>query len=328
MITLGNLFHDDSSDKAYVIFVLGQSNAAGRSEISRLANTQYNYKGISTGYPTVRVAQAQYVSNPSNVYIYYKGDGSLIDTNLFPDNGAWAAYSAATNATFDIHATIPTANYFGPELSLATKIADATGKKVYIVKCAVGGTGLIFDTATSLPGVWNYVMSNLAMNYFIRRAARDLKIYDPGKKLVPLTVLWWQGEQDAINGASSATYQSEFAKLKTNIDNAILDSFNLRQSYLWNLVKLSYNRDAAETTINTAITNIVSANSDCRTIDISAYPRKFDLSTGEASPVTANPTTGITTPTNSAGGVDNFHASYIGMLSVGELAYANISSLL
>lgn len=308
---------------AKVIIVLGQSNASGRAEVARLANTDYNYKGISTGYPSVRAGQAQYVTNPANVYTYWKGN-SKTSANLAADNGSWTAYTAGSNgngnANFDLATTGPTYNVFGSELSLATQLQESSGQEVYIIKCAVGGTSLTFNTTTTDPGTWNYTLRNVAAEFFIKRGMRDLRTFRPNTFFELAGVVWWQGEQDATDNVSAATYQSEFMGMKQVIDNAIKESFTIKKPYLWNMVKVSFNRNAAEGVINTALANVVAANSDCRLVNIDGYPRKMDLATDEASPVAVNYTS------NSAGGADNEHSSYIAQLAAGELIFNNIQS--
>lgn len=306
--------HNAVPDKVYVIINMGQSNAQGSAVKARLANTQFNYNGISTGYPTVRVAQAQYGTNPL-VYRYYKPNpantGMTIDIDRMAlDIGSWVNYY---DNSLGIH--------FGHVLSLSTKITDATGRKVYIIDCAVNGTSLISGAATGSPGTWNYTLRIAAIEYFLKRGIRDLRTLEPNKEIQLLTVDWWHGEQDAANGATTSAYQTAMLDFKAYIDAAINQTFNIKSHYVWNFVKISHNRNAAEALINTAFDNIVASVANCFAITVSSYPRRMDLTVAEASPITkASP--------NSVGSNDDEHGSYIMQLSAGELIYQNIVSLL
>ncbi|MES2731732.1 MAG: sialate O-acetylesterase [Bacteroidota bacterium] len=320
---LGNRFRADTTTKVYLLLSIGQSQCSGRAETARLANTNFNYKGIAAGYPTHRVAQAQYTTTPSNVYIYNKGNDKT-NGNIEADNGAWQAYTAGSNDHIDL-AAAPLFVNFGPELSLSTQLSDATGKAIYVAKFGVGGTALTNNTTTTDPGCWNYTLRYQAVEYILKRAVRDLRTAQPTKRIVFLGVLWMQGEQDATTAQTAATYEAEFNSLKRYVDNSIKETLNLRQPYPWILAKLSFNQDAAETVINTAITSIDTNNSDCYSIDLSSYPRKYDLTTTEATPVAKVAITTGNTPTNSVNGADNYHGSYIYQLAAGELTY-NIMS--
>lgn len=312
----------DTTSAVELVIILGQSNASGRGEVRRLGNTQYNYKGVSTGYPSTRTTQAQYDSLPSGIFIYAKPANTEL-TALALDNGEWQAYQAGVqgNCNWDL-AAVPTYKVFGPELSLSQMIKDSTGREVFIIKCARGGTSLTPGIGSETPGDWNNTLRQVAADYFIKRGVRDLKVLRPGKRINLSAVIWWQGENDAGAGVTAVNYQTQFNSLKSYLDNAIGETIALRHGYYWNLVKLDFNQTTNEATINTAFDAIASAKSDCKVIDISAYPRKFDLSTAEAVPVTKNFTL------NSAGGADNNHSSYLSYLACGELVFQQIKHYL
>jgi hypothetical protein len=300
-------------DVAYFIILMGQSNADGRREPTRLQNTQYNYKGIGAGYPSVRTTQAQYVASPSNVFIYYKSVASSDDMSV--DVATWQAYTAGVNSSHDD-------NSFGTELSCATRINDLTGKPVYIVKVAYGGTSLNTDTPSAsqlAPGNWNPTNRYIAMEFYLRRAMRDFRTANPTVRPVLLAINWWQGENDAINGVGTATYESEFAALKTYIDARVRGEFviDVGSEPVWNITRLHFNLDAAEGLINTALDNIAAAYTDVEIIDAAPYPRGVDLTTAEAAPLP------VGLP-NADGGLDNNHTAYIGLLGIGEKQVDNI----
>ena len=292
------------------ILSLGQSHAMGRQEPTRLQNTQYNYKGIGAGYPTVRSGQGQYVLNPSGVYIYQKflPGGPTDPTSV--DDGSWAPYVAGTNSTYKGKA-------FGPELSCATRLSDHTGKDVYIVKCAFGGTGLSSTcTGSSPPGNWNNTVRAVAAEDYLRRAMRDFRTANPTLRPRLLGINWWQGEQDATEGKTSAVYQAQFALFRTYWQGIIQGLF-VEQDFAWNVTKLKYNEDANEATINGALTTIASTYADTYLVDATPYPQGNALTVSEAAPMA------VGSP-NTDGGTDNNHVSYIGLLGVGEYMADNI----
>jgi hypothetical protein len=297
--------------KAYFIILLGQSNADGRREPTRLQNTDFNYKGIAAGYPTVRSGQAQYVAAPSGVYIYRK---TGVNTDDFsPDNGSWQAYEAGVTSSYDDNA-------FGSELACATRIKDTTGTDAYIIKVAFGGTGLSnTNTASTVPGNWNPTVRYMAAEFWIKRALRDFRTSNPTVRPELLCINWAQGEQDGVEGRTAAVYEAQFAALKTYMERIVGECFVVDNDrrYIWNIANLKFNENAAEAVINTALTNIVATYSDAYLCDITPYPQGDALTVAEAAPLA------VGLP-NADGGLDNNHISYIGQLSMGELQYENI----
>lgn len=307
--------HDTPLTKAYFIILLGQSNADGRREPTRLQNTQFNYKGIAAGYPTPRVAQEQYVADPADVYIYHKSVASSADMSV--DVATWQAYEAGVNSSHDD-------NSFGTELSCATLIQEATDRPVYIVKVAYGGTSLNTNTPSASqfsPGNWNPTNRYIAMEYYLKRAMRDFRAANPTIRPELLCINWWQGENDGINGVSTATYEAQFLLLKAYIDKAVRGEFVIEEGRdpIWNLTRLNFNENAAEALINTALDNVATALDDTYIINCAAYPKGDELTVAEAAPLA------VGLP-NADGGLDNDHTSYIGQLAVGELQFENIQS--
>lgn len=300
-------------DKAYFILLLGQSNADGRREPTRLQNTQYNYQGIATGYPAVRTTQPQYAAAPSNVFIYRK---TGVNTDDFsPDNGTWTAYEAGVTSSYDDNA-------FGSELACATLIQQATGRPVYIVKVAFGGTGLSnTNTASTAPGNWNPTIRYMATEFWLKRAMRDFRAANPTLRPELLCVNWAQGEQDGVEGRSQSVYEAQFAQLKTFVDRAVQGAFVIESNRkpVWNLASLKFNENASEAVINAAIDAIVATYDDAYLCSVQPYPQGDALTPAEAAPLpVGNP--------NADGGLDNNHISYIGQLAMGELQFANIQT--
>jgi hypothetical protein len=294
------------------VVMMGQSNMAGRRELSRLANTQYNYQGIAAGYPAVRTTQAAYVAAPSDVYIYRKPGTAPSDHAL--DNGQWQAYEAAVNSG-NRPATPPL--QFGPEISTGVRLTQHTGRPVYMIKCAFGGTGLSrINTGSSAPGNWNPQISAIAALYFIARAVRDFKAANPGVRPRLIGVMWWQGEEDVQMGISKAQYKAAWAEFKTYMERTMQGVFVMDKLPVWIVTRLRYFETAAEGVINDALDEIAAEAADVHIVDCAPYPQGHELTTAEAAPMA------VGTP-NAGGDNDDDHTSYIGRIAVGEL-YAEV----
>lgn len=300
--------HIDEIAFANVLVVMGQSNAVGRHENSRLANMDYNYHGISAGYPAVRDGQAQYTATPDGVYIYRKpGDRSA---NHSLDNGAWTAYQAGSNSSNSDSSGLLS---FGSELSAAVRLRQATGAPVYVIKCAFGGTGLArTNTGSNVPGNWQTNIRGLAMNYWLSRGIRDLKTYAPGLRPRIMGICWWQGEEDGQMGIGKDEYKDEFLDMQQYMLRTINGLFVVDKPPVWVVTKLRYLQTAGEGVINDALTELAGENASIELVDCSPYPKGNELTTQQAAPMNTG------TP-NSDGSNDDNHMSYIGRLSVGEL---------
>lgn len=292
----------------YVIKMAGQSNASGRAQWGRMANNDYNYKGISdaiTGYPAVSGGRPKYLKNPPGCFIYYKGNDR--NQNYVTDNGSWQALNAGVNTVGD-----GTVDYFGAEVSMATRIQEAIGKEVFIIKAAWGDTALNeFKTGTTWPNINNYYRTIDSYAY-TQRAFRDLKTFRPNAKIVFLGELWWQGEADL---SVYDQYEFEWNKYQRFMSNIIKSYVSIdRFDYKRIIVKLKY-YSAANNAIMNNVFDTIAANNPGRvfTIDHSICPQKQSLSPAEASPIA------IGSP-NSGGGSDDSHSSYISQQYVGEKA--------
>lgn len=301
------------------ILVMGQSNADGRCTANRLANTSFNYKGIATGYPAARTTQDQYPyvsGDPTpGLKVYFKTQFAGDDQAL--DNGAWYDYEIGLN---NGHFNSNPAHRIGPEFSMGVKLNDLTGKNIWIIKCAYVGTALTNTiTPNNPPGNWNNTNREIAIDYFVKRAVRDYKTANPGRRLRLLGIVWWQGENDANAGISTATYTTQFNSFKAYIEREVYGQFVIPagKEPIWNLVRLNFYNNAAEGLINTALSNIVAANPRFYLVDSSPYPQCQELSVAEASPIS------VGSP-NSAGTNDDAHSSYIAELAVGELCAQNV----
>lgn len=311
---IGRRLNPVPPERVLFILCMGQSNMDGRTISARLANTQYNYKGIADGYPAVRTTQGQYTTTPSGVYTYWKTLFPSDDQSL--DNGSWQQLVIGTNNS---HTGASTADQVGPELSLCTRLREATGLEVRMVKIGFGATGLTNTITTSnAPGNWNNTNRFIAIEYYLKRAMRDFRAAFPNKRPVLVGINWWQGEKDANEGITQATYEAQFESLRQYITQEVYSQFVIQRPPIWNLVKLNYWQNAAEDTINAALAAIVAANSaDFRLVDSQPYPTAAELTSAEAAPVA------VGTP-NSEGLNDDGHASYIAQLAVGERMADNI----
>lgn len=292
-----------------IIIILGQSNAGGNAEPGRIPNTQFNYNGIAAGYLNPRTTQPQYIANPAGLWIYYKYAPGSANQSL--DVAKWQKYNASITGRIE-------GPGFGSALSLGTSIMDYCNRECFIIQPTWGGTALIEGTTSNPPGTWNNTTRQIALEYYIQRAARDLRLFRPRKQLRVVNVAWWQGENDAINGQTKSAYKAAFASLKSYIDNGIVSEFGPKQ-YEWNIVSLKYNENAAEAVINDALAEIAAENADCNLVNQSTYPQKDALTSQEASPVPVGQ--GVI-----GSGGDDGHSSYITQLAIGELIFNNIQS--
>jgi len=293
-------------DEVYFIMLFGQSNADGRATAARLANVNWNYRGISTGYPAPRTTQGVYSGTPPNVYIYNKGNNSGFNTEP-PDNGVWELLNAGVNNSKK--GSLPV-GYIGVELSLATLLQEYSGKDVYIVKAGFFSTYLYsLPVLASGPGTWQFTNRHIAMEFYLRRAVRDFRAANPNKRAVPVLKYWWQGENDAVEGRTADQYEGDLADMCSYMDGVVRECFVIDEGKdpLWIMSKLDFTQSAAEGVINTGITNYAAGADNVVVLDPAPYPRRSDLSAAEQLP-------------NDGGSSDNNHSSYIAILAMGELA--------
>lgn len=296
--------------KVPTIILLGQSNNDGAMQATRLANTLWNYKGILANWPNTRVAQAQYVYNPSNVHIYNRAAAQASDWRA--DTGAWQAYQAGVNSR-----NVTTASntvLFGNECYLAQCIQDVHGGQVAIIKPSFAGVGLLPTSVTVAPGPFNNISRDIAMQIYLQRAVRDYAAYNPGHVLDPVCVVWWQGEAEASLASGTAAYQAAWLEMYPLIRDSIRSLFPIRRDPVWNLVKLDFYRNAAETNINTALSNCAAAipSGYYITSHTGKSLQKQELTAGQASPLTKG------SPTNITGNDDDAHSNYIAGQLVAE----------
>lgn len=305
-------------EEALFVFSNGQSNAVGYDVMERLANDDYNYKGISTGYPTQRSGQEQYPMSGvvPGVFIYFKTDDPADDQSL--DDGSWQPLELGVNNCQNSGDF----NGIGPDLSMCIKLHEYTGKDIYLIKCAYPGTALASSvTPTNPPGNWNNTNREIFINYFVKPALADFRAANPTIRPRLLAFNWWQGEHDALNSISTAGYKVHHNTLAAYWEEEVLGQFvtTTTQLPIWNLTKLRFRENAAEDDINDALTELVAEHSRYYLVDCSPYPQTEELTADEAAPIAVS-----TVGNNSAGREDDNHNSYIAQLAVGELWAQNI----
>jgi hypothetical protein len=308
---------------AYCILHMGQSNGDGNAQGERLANTLWNYRGLLQNWPATRTTEAQYSATPADVFIYNKQN--VFDGPWMDDDGAWEAYTIGASGNSRNRISSGQVTYFGHEAILAQDIVNATGKEVFILKPSFSDTPLsVTLTSPTGPGPWNNVCRTLAAQAYIARAVRDFAAFRPGVRLKIVGVSWWQGENDANGGRTSAQYQADFALFRSMIAPVIEAHFVIDDAPVWNIVALDFLQTAAEGVINTALQAICTAYGYNYVDDhIGKSTRKRDLTVAQADPLTKG--VNITTP-NASGGLDDNHTGYIGHQLVGQRCFANIQS--
>jgi len=320
---IGNRYHVTVPDSnIYVVIILAQSNGVGRAQSARIANPYYNYKGIATYYPDTSTIRGRYVTRPNNTYIYFKDQSKSANHNL--DNGQWRLDTAGVNS-----ATDNTRPEFGLDIPLGTYINDSTSKKVFFIKAAWGDTRLTDTTSSDATvGTWNNTNRNLASYYYISRGIRDLRTLYPTKRIVLVSIIWWQGEADANLHVTKSAYKTAFVSLKSFIEtNLKQDLWVTGNTPNWQLVKINFYQTVYETLIRDALTELSDELYDVDLIDIDAYPQKEDLTNtvgvfDESSPLAKG------SPINADGGDDDRHQSYIAQFAAAEKIGANIRRLI
>lgn len=270
-----------ASDRIFVIASFGQSNAIGRAESGRLALTTYP-------------------DQPANVQIYYKPDY----TSAL--NGGFEPYSAGFHTIEpDLSAAY---TLYSQTLVAAYRLRDYSGNMVYIIPMGDGGIAL--EQNLTSPD-WSPASTgecfDIFTQYYWDRAIANIIALNPGKVITPI-IIWAQGETDATDGTATADYATNFSALYT-----ALRAHGTYASYLtaapWIIPTLNYQQDANETTINADFVAFAAGTGLGRVfvVDMSAQPRKIDLTSGEKGGIVATSPTG-----------DDEHLSYKAQNYLGE----------
>lgn len=299
--------------------MITQSQNDGWDVMERLANDDYNYKGMdddATGYPAVRGARTPY-SYPAvpGTYTYWMGSNNAADFTV--DDKAWEPLVIGTNNGFHDGAAF---NGVGPELTLCTDLHEATGKTILLFKMCFPGTGISSMATPGTPGNWNNTNRQIWMDYCIARGLRDWRAANPTHRVRYIGTCAWPGGRDAIDGISTATFKTQLGLLKTYVDNSIGSLFVTPTSKLpiWNYADVNFFPEghptyANQTAINLGTTQFVAENARCYLVNTAAYPKCNTQTAEEAAPIAVN-TSGL----NSAGRQDDNHPTRICMDIVGS----------
>lgn len=190
-----------ADNEAWVYFINGQSLAVGNALKSTLS--------------------APLNSPIPRAYIYYKPNSTTDNAAAYAaDNGNWEQLTTENNQLTDIAAL----NWYGPELKMAYDLQEAFNRDIYIIKFAIGDTGLGLESGA---GILDWDKDSTAelyhralVDYWI--PARD-KLIAMGKNPIAKGLFWEQGARDAFIDASSAIYESNleelFAAYRTDVGN-------------------------------------------------------------------------------------------------------------
>lgn len=278
-----------------VVFELSQSNG-GQGEADRLALT-----GEIT---SAGLTKMTYSKTPANCRIWEK---TSIDFN---DTGVMQDLSAGVNGT-----QYSANRVFGADVALLPLLRDSTTEnKAYYIKAMKGGTQLYLSGGTN---DWNADtvggLLDYSLHYHARSAIREILAENPGKQ-IKVVLLRHQGESDNTDIKRNAYYQNSLnflAKIRAyQIDGV---SYFADSPFIDTLLKYEPAQQQ-EIDMNALKVQFATEQPNCYTIDISAQPRKVDLTTAQK---------GGYTPTLP----DNSHGSYLSMLQKGEAAYDLLKSL-
>ncbi len=153
-----------------LIVNMGQSNNDENAQSERLANTLWNFKGISdVAWGTTRTTEAQYVTAPAGVKIFNKQHGTG-NQEWHANDGVWQDYVMGINSKNRL--STGQATYFGHSAITAQQIIDIRGGEVVILKPSFPGTSLAVSATNSIePGNWLNVCRTIATEAYLKRAA-------------------------------------------------------------------------------------------------------------------------------------------------------------
>lgn len=239
-----------------VLILLGQSNMDGRGNTADLPDLDVTFAG------EVKIYDKPITRNPAN---------STINR---VNNGVWKDYALGDMVTSPT-GTASTA--FGPELSIAIQWRDTkyntTGKPLYIIKCAVGGTGLAADANPD--NSWDTSddsLRQLFYEYFAAPALLDLRLQGLTPKCVG--IIWGQGETDSFNSTKAAAYEANLTQLVGELPTTI--GFPDAQFYLMGLSEY-LDGDADWDLVKTAQANVATANSNVTLIPTDGSGTEFKI---------------------------------------------------
>lgn len=132
------------------------------------------------------------------------------------------------------------------------------GDTIYQIRVGVSSQDIFQWSKTDQAPLWLNLKRNIDSAFAVIRRS--------GKRPVPISIIWLQGEQNVYVATSQATYQSKMDSLVTNIRalDGTLSSTQFAMVYLRSNQTYSAN---PVTTVNTSFDNIVSTRVNCIVIN-------------------------------------------------------------
>lgn len=192
---------------AFTATLANQPVGNGVLEVRRVGSTLKNtINDLAIGILFVTAGQSNASCSVTNAQVYTGTPAG----RLYGNDDQWHALTDCTDSAVNQVDTVSkdtstsAPGNGSPWPLVATGIANDTGVPVGIIPCALGGSRIL----QWLPGADHFDRSTLYGNCSYRtRAVGPVQGW-----------LWWQGESDAIDGSSSATYNSRLDTLANAIN--------------------------------------------------------------------------------------------------------------
>lgn len=181
--------------QALCYFIHGQSNAKGTTLLSN-----------HVGEPVA--------STIPNAFAYYKPNGeSDTDGQFDVDNGIWTPMYPNYNV-------VSQPNDYGPERMFAYEMQGYIKREIFVIKFAIGNTGLNTNGALDwAPGSGGEMFERAINNFWI--PARD-KLIQYGRIPVVKAGLWMQGEWDAGDSGAATLYNANLTAILAAFRSALV----------------------------------------------------------------------------------------------------------
>ena len=152
-----------------------------------------------------------------NVYIFH--GNPAIDNGPNGGQGIWKPLEPGHGVGFTSDGKSNTlSDRFGIELSFAKRLGELyPGQKIALIKYSVGGTSI--DSMASYAGCWEPDFSGVNQydNFLttLKNAfdIEDIDGNDKKDKLIPMGIIWMQGESDAVIELAAQNYQYQLKRL-------------------------------------------------------------------------------------------------------------------
>lgn len=179
--------------------------------------------GRSDTIPVFILAGQSNMSGDGRVIdLYYQDinpDTRLVSTQ--PDVKIWWSdfYGSVTKHQWqDYRPGMLSPNQFGPEITFGRKLADISGKKVYLIKVAAGGTSLKRDWLPDGGGIMPMY------DIYKEEIARGMQaLIDEGLNPKIQGLVWHQGETDAMTLDQAEEYEHNLKEFIANTREIVKD---------------------------------------------------------------------------------------------------------